>query len=50
WFWDFDDGKTSTERNPTHRYVKFRNYSVALTVTDDKGTSNSTWKTITVSK
>jgi len=50
WFWDFGDGKTSTERNPTHRYVKFRNYSVALTVTDDKGTSNSISKTITVSK
>jgi chitodextrinase len=50
WFWNFGDGRTSTERNPTHRYVKFRNYSVALTVTDDKGTSNSTSKTITVSK
>jgi len=50
WFWNFGDGGTSTERNPTHRYVKFRNYSVTLTVTDDKGTSNSTSKTIIVSK
>jgi PKD repeat protein len=50
WFWSFGDGRTSTERNPTHRYVKFRNYSATLTVTDDKGTSNSTSKTITVSK
>ena len=50
WFWSFDDGKTSTERNPIHRYVKFRNYLVTLTVTDDKGTSNSTSKSITVTK
>jgi PKD repeat protein len=50
WFWSFGDSKTSTERNPIHRYVKFRNYSVTLTVTDDKGTSNSTSKNITVTK
>ncbi|MBW2326993.1 MAG: PKD domain-containing protein, partial [Deltaproteobacteria bacterium] len=50
WFWSFGDGKTSTERNPTHRYVKFRNYSVTLTVADDKGTSNSTSKNITITK
>ena len=50
WFWSFGDGRTSTERNPKHRYVKFRNYSVSLTVTDDKGTSNSTSKNITITK
>jgi PKD repeat protein len=50
WFWSFGDGKTSTKRNPIHKYVKFRNYSVTLTVTDDKGTSNSTSKDITVTK
>jgi PKD repeat protein len=50
WFWNFDDGKTSTERNPNHRYVKFRNYSVTLTVTDDKGASHSTSKNITITK
>ena len=50
WFWSFGDGITSTERNPTHRYVKFRNYSVTLTVADDKGTSNSTSKNITITK
>ena len=50
WFWNFGDGKTSTKQNPIHRYVKFRNYSVTLTVTDDKGTSNSTLKNITVTK
>ena len=50
WFWNFGDGKTTTERNPKHRYVKFRNYSVTLTVTDDKGASHSTSKNITITK
>ena len=50
WFWSFGDGKTSTERNPIYRYVKFRNYLVTLTVTDDKGTSSSTSKNITITK
>jgi hypothetical protein len=50
WIWDFGDGKTSTEQNPSHRYVKFRNYSVTLTVTDDRGESNSTLKNITITK
>jgi len=50
WFWDFGDGKTSTERNPKHRYVKFRNYSVTLTVTDDKGATHSTSENITITK
>ena len=50
WFWDFGDGETSTEQNPEHRYVKFDNYSVTLTITDDRGVSNSTSKNITVKK
>jgi PKD repeat protein len=50
WLWSFGDGKTSTERNPKHRYVKFRNYLVTLTVTDDKGASHSSSQTVTVSK
>ncbi len=48
WFWNFGDGKTGTEQNPKHRYVKFGNYSVTLTVTDDKGVGNSTTKNISV--
>jgi len=48
WFWDFGDGETSAEQNPNHRYVKFGNYSVTLTVTDDEGASNSKSKNITV--
>ena len=50
WFWNFGDGKTSTEQNPRHRYSKFGNYSATLTVTDDGGASSSTSKTVSVTK
>jgi hypothetical protein len=50
WFWDFGDGKTSTIQNPRHRYNKFRNYSVILTVTDDGGVSNSISKNVRIGK
>jgi outer membrane protein assembly factor BamB len=36
--WDFGDGETSTEQNPTHTYTTPDNYTVTLTVTDN--TSN----------
>jgi PKD repeat protein len=32
--WDFGDGKTSNEINPTHTYAEPGNYSVTLTVTN----------------
>jgi PKD repeat protein len=37
--WDFGDGQTSTESNPTHAYAKPGTYSVSLKVTDDRGNS-----------
>ena len=37
--WDFGDGTSSTEQNPTHRFEKSGLYSVALTVTDKEGGS-----------
>jgi PKD repeat protein len=49
-FWAFGDGKTSTKKNPNHRYLNVGNYSITLTVTDDGGVSNSTSKTIFVTK
>ena len=35
--WDFGDGYTSTEKNPTHVFIADGTYMVALTVTDDQG-------------
>jgi len=35
--WDFGDGDTSTEENPTHAYRDEGSYTVSLTVTDDRG-------------
>lgn len=35
WLWDFGDGSTSTEQNPTHTYTSNGKYSVTLTVWDD---------------
>jgi len=32
WLWDFDDGMTSSERHPIHRYEKPGEYTVVLTV------------------
>ena len=35
--WEFGDGGTSTEPNPTHIYADFGTFTVRLTVTDDGG-------------
>jgi len=45
WLWDFGDGNTSDEQNPTHVYSTPGNYTVILTVTDDSGDSSddTTW-------
>jgi hypothetical protein len=37
--WDFDDGKNVNERDPTHTFEQPGRYNVALTVTDDHGSS-----------
>jgi hypothetical protein len=37
WLWDFGDGETSDEQNPTHSYSNPGEYTVQLTVTDDNG-------------
>ncbi len=39
--WDFGDGDTSTDANPTHAYSTEDLYPVSLTVTDDDGLSNT---------
>jgi PKD repeat protein len=37
WLWDFGDGNTSTEQNPTHTYAADGTYTVTLTVWDNEG-------------
>ena len=37
WHWDFGDGSTSTEQNPSHTYLKTGTFTVKLSVTDKLG-------------
>jgi outer membrane protein assembly factor BamB len=37
WYWEFGDGTTSTNQNPTHAYSALGEYIVTLTVTDNTG-------------
>ncbi len=45
WFWDFGDGTTSTEQNPTHQYANFGNYTVSLTANTSIDCGNTITKT-----
>lgn len=40
WQWDFGDGSTSNERNPTHTFLESRSYTVQLTVSNPLGASS----------
>ncbi len=46
--WDFGNGQTSTDPNPTIRYYKSGDYPVVLTATNEKGKSKSITQTINV--
>ncbi|MCB9447833.1 MAG: PKD domain-containing protein [Flavobacteriales bacterium] len=41
WFWDFGDGNTSTQQNPTHTYATTGTYTTCLTVTNSCGTDSA---------
>ena len=47
YLWNFGDGMTSTEQNPTHIYAQQGNYTITLTATNACG-SNTTSKVVTV--
>jgi PKD repeat protein len=41
WFWNFGDGATSTDRNPTHSYSSSGKFSVTLTTINTAGCKSS---------
>ena len=47
--WDFGDGSTASEANPTHTYGAAGSYQAILTVTDDGGAAATAAVDITVS-
>ncbi|MFJ9696379.1 collagenase [Kitasatospora sp. NPDC101183] len=49
WAWNFGDGTTSTDQNPSHTYATAGSYTVSLTVTDGGGRTNSLSQSVTVS-
>ena len=44
--WDFGDGATSTEENPTHIYEETGIHTVVLTATNDSGKSSDASKDV----
>lgn len=46
--WDFGDGSTSNDVNPTHVYSAAGTYTVGLAVTDDQGEVRSTSQEVSV--
>jgi PKD repeat protein len=42
WAWDFGDGQTSTQQNPSHQYAASGTYTVSLTTTNSIGSNTVT--------
>ncbi|NBX79148.1 MAG: PKD domain-containing protein, partial [Flavobacteriales bacterium] len=40
WAWDFGDGSTSNQQNPSHTYLAAGSFTVSLTVTNSAGTNS----------
>ena len=50
WTWDFGDGNTSTQQNPSHVYAAPGVYNVTLTASSDLGCTSSTTFPVTVNE
>lgn len=48
WDWDFGDGNTSVNQNPSNTYASDGSYNVGLTVTDNNGCQNTFNQNVTV--
>lgn len=46
--WDFGDGSSSNQTNPSHSYANVGNYTVTLTVTDNENATASAATSVTV--
>ncbi|WP_440056621.1 trypsin-like serine protease (plasmid) [Pseudoalteromonas sp. T1lg65] len=46
--WNFGDGSTSTQANPSHTYQTDGTYTVTLTVTDTKGQTDTTSSSVKI--
>ena len=46
--WNFGDGETSTEKNPTHSYETAGNYTLTLIVTDSAGSTANDTTTVSI--
>ena len=48
WSWDFGNGATSTEANPSHTFATAGSHAVTLEVTDEAGGTDAVTRTVTV--
>jgi cyanophycinase-like exopeptidase/PKD repeat protein len=48
YLWNFGDGSTSTQANPSHTYSTDNTYTVSLTVTDNDGATDNQTTTATI--
>ena len=46
WFWDFGDGNTSTDENPSHTYAEIDSFTVCLIATNTEGCTDTACKEI----
>ncbi|WP_370480310.1 PKD domain-containing protein [Tamlana flava] len=48
WYWDFGDGSTSPQQNPSHVYALEGKFVVSLTVVDDSGDIGATLQSVNI--
>ncbi len=48
WQWNFGDGNTSNQQNPTNTYTSANNYNVTLTVSNSEGCTDTETQSITI--